>query len=799
MVAQQFGNLLEYYPGSFDSLEIENNTIIIRSQSGTLLHVIVMTDSMIRFRYATTGLFEEDFSYAINRKYIPVLNKMDVKEDDKSLLITTEKVIVKISKENLKVAIYDTDMNLINEDEKGFHWEEHAEYGGNIVQMSKQVQPSEHFYGLGDKPVHMNMRGKRLQNWGSDVYGFAKNQDPLYKNIPFFMGLHNGKGYGIFFDNTFRAFFDFASERRNVTSFWADGGEMNYYFIYGPELLDVTRQYTDLTGSGDIPPMWALGYHQCKWSYYPESQVREIAQTFRDLKIPCDVIYLDIDYMDGFRCFTWDLEKFPNPKKMIQDLKDDGFKTVVIIDPGIKVDEDYEVFKDGIKNNVFCRRADGPFMRGKVWPGDCYFPDFTNPKVRKWWAGLFEELIADIGVAGVWNDMNEPALFEVESKTMPDDVRHDYDGHHCSHRKAHNVYGMQMVRATHRGVKKYRREENKRPFCITRSAYSGAQRYTSGWTGDNIASWEHLWVANVQCQRLAISGWSFVGSDIGGFTEHPQAELYVRWIQLGTFHTFMRTHSSGDHGVQEPWTFGTEATDIVRKFIELRYQLLPYLYTSFYQYVADKTPVLRPLAYIDQNDPETIYRTDEFMHGDHMLVCPILEPSAKGRYMYLPKGSWYNFWDDSKVAGGKESWVDAPLDKMPIFVRPGAIIPMYPIQQYVGEKKIETLDLHVYFGEGQTESMLYEDGGDGYEYRDGVYNRKIFTQSSTATSLNIHLTSKGHYSAEYSSYRFILHGLPFKTETIKLNGGDVSIESLEIDGEKTMITVDKEFISLELS
>ena len=407
---------------------------------------------------------------------------------------------------------------------------------------------------------------------------------------------------------------------------------MNYYFIYGPQMSQVVKAYTNLTGTPELPPMWAMGYHQSKWSYYPESNVRAIAKNFRKMRIPCDAIYLDIDYMDGFRCFTWDKSRFPNPKKMISDLEEKGFKTVVMIDPGIKIDKDYWVYQEAIENDYFCKRADGAFMKGKVWPGECNFPDFTNPQVREWWAELYKEMMSEIGVHAVWNDMNEPAVMEVPTKTAPLDTRHDYDGHPCSHRKAHNVYGMQMVRATYEGIKKY--VYPKRPFVITRAAFAGTQRFSSTWTGDNVATWEHLWIANVQAQRMCMSGYSFVGSDIGGFAEQPNGELFARWIQLGVFHPFCRVHSSGDHGDQEPWSFDDEVTNIVRKFIELRYQLLPYLYTMFYRYSKEGVPMLKPLVHFDQEDHQTHFRTDEFIFGEQILICPVHEPNAQGRRMY---------------------------------------------------------------------------------------------------------------------------------------------------------------------
>lgn len=759
------------------------------------LQVTLISDHIIRVRYSTDGRFDEDFSYAINGKYKPELKFFDSIEEPSYYEIQTAFLKMRITKLNLKVSFLDFHDRIINQDEKGFHWEENSHFGGNIVKMSKVVQESENYFGLGDKPIKLNLRGKRIQNWNTDEYGFKKGCDPLYKTIPFYIGLSGSQGYGIFFDNSFRSFFDFASERRTATSFWASGGEMNYYFIYGPQMVDVSRQYTLLTGTPELPPMWALGFHQSKWSYYPEEKVLNLAKKFRDLKIPCDAIYLDIDYMDGFRCFTWDKEKFPDPKRMVEELREKGFKTIVIIDPGIKVDEDYWVFKEGIEQNLFCRRGDRPHMKGKVWPGNCYFPDFTNPKARKWWAGLFRELIEEIKVKGVWNDMNEPAIFEVETRTFPKDVRHDYDGHPCSHRKAHNVYGMQMARATLKGIKKHNKDE--RPFVITRSAFAGTQRYSSSWMGDNIASWEHLWVANMQMQRMSISGYSFVGSDVGGFTEHPTPELFIRWVQLGVFHPFFRVHSSGDHGDQEPWSFGEKTLEVIRKFIRLRYSLILYIYSTFYHYVRFGSPMLKPIAFVDQDDENTHFRLDEFMLGDHLMICPIQEPNLKGRYLYLPRGQWYNFWNDQLHIGGVEHWVDAGLDKIPLFIRPGAVIPFYPDMQYVGEKEIDILDLHIYYGQNETISRLYEDGGEGYDYEKGIYTIKKFTTLGFVSSFKILQKTKGHYEPGYSNYTLIMHGLPFDITSCKLNGSVKNLSKIRKEEGKVILKVPSSFLEIE--
>ncbi len=786
------GNL---FPSTITNYTKDVDVLHFSTANNVTLQLTVLRDSMLRFRYTTVGKFDKDFSYAIAKDANRGYNHLEIHDDTEKYVITTSKLICYIYKADLRKTIYDANDNtLICEDELGFHWEESYELGGDIVKMSKAAQNGESYYGLGDKPQHLNLKGRRFENWATDSYAFGKDTDPIYKSIPFYTGLHNNKSYGIFFDNTFKTYFDFCHERRNVTSFWAQGGEMNYYFIYGPKMQDVVTSYTDLTGTPELPPLWALGYHQCKWSYYPESNVKEITQKFRDLKIPCDAIYLDIDYMEGFRCFTWSKDYFPDPKRMVKELSDDGFKTVVIIDPGIKIDNEYSVFKEALDKDYFCKRADGPYMKGKVWPGECYFPDFTRPEVREWWAGLFKELIEEIGVKGVWNDMNEPAVMDVPGKTFPPDVRHDYDGNPCSHQKAHNIYGMQMARATYHGLKRF--NYPKRPFVITRSAYSGTQRYTSTWMGDNVATWEHLQIANIQAQRLALSGFSFAGSDIGGFAEQPNGELYARWIQLGVFHPFCRTHSSGDHGDQEPWAFDVTVTDVVRKFIEIRYQLLPYLYTSFYQYSEDKSPMLKSLVLYDQEDSQTHYRTDEFICGNQILVCPINEPNAKGRRMYIPRGEWFNYWTNEVVSGGKETWVDADFDSMPLFIKAGAIIPKYPVQQYVGEKDIEQLTLDVYYKNGKEDSQLYEDADDGYDYTKGRYSLKKFNLEGKKNKLIIRIHKTGKYKTNYETYKINLVGLPFKVNSIKVDNEYVDLK--DVSFENNTLVVSKEFTNIQI-
>lgn len=744
------------HPGAVSKVTRRENKFFFFCKQEAL-ELSIFSAYIIRLRFSANGSFNRDFSYAVRPNFIPQETEIAFEENAETYVIRTIAVVCKIVKENLKVHFH-TEAGLpILEDDTGFHWETNRQLNGNYVYCSKKIQEGEYYFGLGDKTTELNLRGKRLQNWSSDKYGFEKETDPIYRDIPFYLGLHDKRAYGVLFDNSYRKFFDFGYEDETVASFWADGGELSYYFIQGPELVKVVERYADIAGTHEMPPLWALGYHQSKWSYYPDSKVLEVANEFRTRKIPCDSIHIDIDYMDGFRCFTWDKERFPDPKAMVEKLHAMGIKPIPIIDPGIKVDDDYHVYHQGVAGNHFCRRSEGELMKGDVWPGNCCFPDFTKPEVRKWWGSLFKEL-AEIGIQGIWNDMNEPTVFG--NVTFYDDVRHDYDGDNASHRKAHNVYGMQMARASFEGMKSLR--PDKRPFCLTRAGFAGVQRYSAVWTGDNIASWEHLWLASVQCQRLAMSGVSFVGSDVGGFIGDPNGNLLARWIQLGIFHPFLRSHSSGDRGDKEPWVFGEKIEKIIRKYVELRYKLLPYIYTAFWQHSTFGTPILRPLSFMSQEDPETYFRMDEFGFGDNLLLCPISQPHENGKWMYLPKGNWFHYWDEAYYEGGIEIWTDAPLDTLPLFVKAGSVIPHYPVQQYVGEKKIEVLALHVYHVEGELTSTLYEDAGEGYGYQHGQYNIIKFEVKGTKKSLHLRrIVEALGYESEYSSCEVFLHGLPF--------------------------------------
>lgn len=784
------------HPGKIVDHHVQGQEVTFRSENFIELHLTIHRPDVIQLKYTMEGDRATNFSYAVAPDFGAETTDFQLEEAKAYFELRTESVSCRISKKDMKVRFYDREEQLLCKDKEPFFRRDTLMEGITEIRATHQIKGEPTYFGLGDKSCDPGLRGESFENWNTDSYAYERGDDPLYRSIPFFAALNKERAYGIFLDNTYRSHFDFGSQNSSSYSFSAEGGCMNYYFIYGPELTSVTQKYTRLTGTPELPPIWALGYHQCRWSYFPESRVRKLADDFRNKQIPCDAIYLDIDYMDDYRVFTWDNDRFPDPTTLINNLKDKGFETVVMIDPGIKMDDHYPVYRQGIENDYFCKRPDGDLFVAPVWPPRTVFPDYTDPEVRRWWAGLYKDLIADNNVSGVWNDMNEPAVFEVEKKTFPDDIRHHYDGHPCSHKKAHNIFGMQMARASLQGIKKY--NEDKRPFLLTRANFAGGQRYAALWTGDNIANWDHLKLANEQCQRLSISGYSFVGSDIGGFAKHPSAELFTRWLQLGIFHPLFRNHTMGynvdgaaaikDETVaaqkkmsdkeQEPWTFGEKFTDINRSVIELRYRLLHYLYTAFRQYIEEGSPVLRPLAYYDQTDEEAVDHIDQFLFGEQILVSPVLDKNKREVETYFPHGAWYDFRTNEIFKGKSTHTVDAPLSEIPFFIKAGSVLPLREVMQHTREREAQLLELNMYYGTSNSVSRLYEDEGEGYGYSEGAYRQTQFMLNPDNDTGQLSLTAnrEGGYTPDYQKVKLNIIGLPFEPSAITSDG-----ETLPID------------------
>ena len=655
--------------------------------------------------------------------------------------------------------------------EEGHKLEGHEEYK---VYVSKVMENDMYFYGLGERTGSLNKKGYHYRNWNTDdPTPHGETYAQLYKSIPFLITLKGGEACGIFFDNHFESHFDMGKENSNYYYFGAVDGNLDYYFMYGPTIKEVVNKYTNLTGKTPLPQLWTLGYQQCRWSYAPQERAMEIAKCFREKDIPCDTIYLDIDYMDGFRVFTWDNKKFENPKEFLQQLKEMGFKVVTIIDPGVKVDKGYRIYDEGLKEGYFATDKDGIVYKNSVWPGDSVFPDFMNSNTREWWAGN-QKIMMDLGVSGIWNDMNEPASF---NGPLPDDVVFNNDGTLVTHKEIHNVYGHMMDKATYEGIKS---ATNKRPFVVTRACYAGSQKYATVWTGDNQSTWEHLRMSLPMLMNLGLSGMAFCGTDVGGFGHDCTPELLSRWVQVGAFTPLFRNHSTIGSREQEPWAFDKTTEDINRKYIKLRYKLIPYLYDMMYKCEETGEPIIRPLLFNYQNDRKTYEINDEFNFGDSILVAPVVEQGARHKLVYLPEGdNWIDYWTGEEYKGGQYIIKEAPLDICPIFVKSLSIIPVGKEQNYVGENNDDILTLNIYLGKEKGESTYTHilDDGESFDYKNGKLNKYIIN-CKLSEELRIELKENIGYSKNYNKIKIILNNLEH-TKKVFFNNKEIEVKENE--------------------
>ena len=589
------------------------------------------------------------------------------------------------------------------------------------VMTIMQLDKKDSFYGLGDKTGFLNKRSYAYENWNSDIPQ-AHNEDyrALYKSIPFLMCLKEKGAYGLFFDNTFHSYLNLGKESQDYFYYGADDGNLDYYFIGGGTLAKLIENYTYLTGRTPLPQRWTLGYQQSRWGYECKEDIRQVLSKLKEKKIPCDSIHFDIDYMDNFKVFTWDEKEYGPTGELLSEIKEQGIKPVVIIDPGTKKEKGYFMYEEGVANDYFAKDKDGNVYVNEVWPGESVFPDFGKGQVRAWWADK-TKILMDMGVSGIWNDMNEPASF---NGPLPMDVVFHDEDREIDHAQMHNVYGHFMGKATYEGIRKY---SGKRPFVITRACYAGSQKYTTVWTGDNQSLWSHLQMSIPQLCNLGMSGFAFCGADIGGFGADATPELLIRWIQAAVFSPLYRNHSSRGSRFQEPWQFGDEVVDIYRKYVELRYKFIPYIYDLFYQGQKTGLPVMRPLVLHYENDQNTREINDEFLVGENILVAPVVEQGARRRMIYLPEGTWYDYWTGQAIEGAGYILREAPLDICPIYIKAGSLIPTYEPMNYIGEKPLDTLCL-LTTPEGGV-CQHYQDNGEDYKYQEGEYNLYRFELS----------------------------------------------------------------------
>ena len=743
-------------------------------------------NGVIRVRVAPNGHFPKDFSWALTKTPMNYISgQVEIRDEKNEVKMATDSVHVSIAKSPLLITFSDASGNVLLADEPTLP----MAWDGPRVHVWKKMPADENYYGLGDKAGPMNRRNRAFTNWNTDEFGWQESSDPLYKTIPFFIGLRKGVAYGVFFDNAYRSSFDFGKEARDYFSFGAEGGELNYYFIAGPEPKKVVEQYTAMTGRSPLPPLWSLGYQQCRYSYYPESRAREIVKTFREKEIPADVIYFDIDYQQGYAPFTINREYFPTFEKMISDFRAQGFHTILITDLHIKKDPNhgYAPYDSGIKNDVFVKNPDGSIFVGKVWPGDSVFPDFTLTRVREWWGGLYKNFVA-MGVAGFWNDMNEPSVFFRADKTMPLDTVHRLDdGTTIDHRAAHNIYGMENARATYEGLLKLQNGE--RPFVLTRAAYSGAQRFAATWTGDNSSTWNHLKMSTPMLMSMGISGMPLVGDDIGGFAGSPTPDLLTRWFEVGALNPIYRDHTAKGTADQEPWVHGPEQEAIRKKYIELRYRLLPYLYTAIEETTRTGIPLMRPL-FLEYPKAEEFYGDDrDFLFGGDLFVAPVTTEMVDPEDISLPPADWYDFWTGVRHSHDEKIQVRPRLDEMPLYVRAGAILPMQPVVQDTGEIPNGPLQLHVYPGD-DCKGSLYEDDGHTFAYQKGEVLRVNYSCSASLSSISITSSiTKNTFKPWWNSTALTIYGATAAPKEIRIGGRAIQDWHFDAQAHTVALTV----------
>lgn len=723
----------------------EGNEFLVKCTAGDLI-VTGLDQGIWRLRYPGSQP-QPDHSYAVVEKAWGG-TAIDYGGAGESFEICSDSMRLVVNLPDCTIAAHDLSGNALVVDGPGGGYAESVESTDNgevtVRKLVRATPADELFYGFGEKNGPLDKRGMKFTFWNSDTPGYPADHDPLYQSIPFFIGLKGGTAYGVFVDNSFRMEFDMAATVSDRYELKAYGGEMDTYIIVGPEIRDVLSGYGALTGRMELPPLWSLGYHQARWSYYPDTQVKEICEGFRSRRIPADGIWLDIDYMDGYRSWTWDPVGFSDPPGLIADLEDIGFKTVAIIDPGLKLDPQWDIYAEGLAGEHFLMDpSGGPFV-GEVWPGASVYPDFTRPETREWWAGLVPR-VTEAGVRGIWLDMNEPANFLAEDGyTVPGSVTAHGDGHPTSMDGIHNVYALMENMATFAGLLAAR--PDRRPFLLTRAGFAGIQRYTAVWTGDAPSDFSAVQSVVPMLLGLGLSGVPFVGSDVGGWTGGATPELFARWIQVGSISPFFRGHVATDTAPQEPWAFGLEVEDIGRIAISLRYRLLPYLYTLFREASLTGVPVLRPLVLEFQSDPTTYSISHQAMLGPWLMFAPVTGKGAVEQTIYFPPGKWLELHSGALLEGPGYATVSLSLQALPVFLREGAILPRGPLMQYTGELPLDPLQLDLFPGSVESTWTLYEDDGVSREYIDGTYAQTEFVLSPAPDGATLTAVRTGGYA-----------------------------------------------------
>jgi alpha-glucosidase len=770
-------------PAAAAAIRVEPHAVTVHTASATVW-LGAVNDSVFRVRVSRDATFAKDFSWAVIPGANAPTGALTVSDLGPAVRAVTPDVHVRIDKDPLRITFADASDQVISEDAP----DRPMVLGAEGFRVYRAMPEDEHYYGLGDKGGTLDRRNRAFTNWNVDAFGWQESTDPLYKTIPFVVGLRKGRAYGLFLDDTWRTWFDFGTSVRGAYSFGSEGGELDYYFIAGPHPRSVLERYAALTGKPPLPPLWSLGFQQSRYSYFPESRVYEVAQTFRKKKIPADVIYLDIDYQKKYCPFTVDGDRFPHFERMVADLGKNGFRVIAITDlhvaklPGAG----YRPYDEGAAGDFFVHNPDGSFYVGTVWPGPSVFPDFTWAPARAWWGTLYRDFV-NAGIAGFWNDMNEPSVFETPSGTMPLDVVHRVDsGGVAGHREVHNVFGMQNSRATYEGLLELQRD--RRPFVLTRASYAGGQRFAASWTGDNSSTWNHYRMSVTTLLSLGVSGYPLVGDDIGGFRGSPPPDLLTRWFELGAFNPIFRAHSNRGSPDQEPWVQAPEHEAIRRRYIESRYRLMPYIYTLAEEASRTGAPLMRPL-WLEHPEIELSDGDEDrmFLFGPDLLVEPKLDETVAPLDVLVPPGTWYDYWTGERWAGARQQKVPVGVGDLVVLVRGGAIIPHQPLVQSTAEIPKGPLELRVYPG-ADCRGSVYMDDGVTFEYQKGAFLRLKAACEESADGISVTTAAaEGSYQPWFGSIAFVIHGVGSRPKQVAVDGRPV--RDFTYDGARKTVTV----------
>lgn len=778
-----------------DALRFERVTSWRQTDRGLLaeshtehLRIDIVRPDVVRVKISRGQTFDETPTYAVCVDPLSQPVEFTVEVEDDRVYLHTSAVRVTLGLDPFRLDVHRADGSAVVEtaaDDDGHLWA-YATLN-DVFALRRRCRQEDAMFGLGEKTGGHNRRGRSFTLWNTDVlspYGsrpFTADKapddprsdrtstefDPYYVSIPFFyhQTYPDGRMSASFIDNSYPAEYNFSRTDEYRIAF--AGGQYTEYIFAGPGMPEILEAYTWLTGRTAPPPLWALGYHQCRWFRYTQEAVENIAARHRARGIPCDAIWLDIEYMDEYRVFTWNREAFPDVPGMLARLDAQGFRLITIVDPGVKFEPGYRVFDEGLARDAFCRTEGGDIYIGQVWPGTTAFPDFVSEETRTWWGELNAEHVRS-GIAGIWNDMNEPAT----GRIRPDGMRFDHGQY--SHQRYHNQYALLMAMGTTAGL--LHAFPERRTFVLSRAGFAGIQRYAANWMGDNYSRWDHLWLSVPMAMGMGISGQAFIGADIGGFAGNCTPELFLRWVQYGTLTPFCRNHSELGNVDQYAWSFGEPIEHLVRAAIQLRYRLLPYIYTAFLRASETGAPVQRPLVFDYQHDGTVRDIDDEYLFGPDLLIAPVFRPGQTARQVYLPAGVWYDWYTGACLDGARFVVADTPMDRIPIYAHGGSVIPLWPeAPASTADYAPPVIDLHVFVpsADGSWESLLQEDDGLTFGLLDGARHRTTFhlERHGSRVTLRADVDGQGFTGFVRRGFRMVVHGA--SPATVELDGADL--------------------------